>query len=93
MALGVTALMRSDVSVAVTGVGGPDREEGHPPGTVYVATHVGGHTQITRHQFPGEPDEVVEATVEAALGQLASELASWSDSESAHQTNPENADR
>ena len=77
MALGVTALMRSDVSVAVTGVGGPDEEEGHPPGTVYVATNVGGHTHVTRHHFSGEPGDVVDATVEAALGQLASGLESW----------------
>jgi nicotinamide-nucleotide amidase len=37
MAWGARRVLGADVAVAVTGVGGPDPEEGCPPGTVYVA--------------------------------------------------------
>ena len=34
MAGGVARLLGADVAISVTGVGGPDEEEGQPPGTV-----------------------------------------------------------
>jgi nicotinamide-nucleotide amidase len=36
LAEGVRTLLRSDIAVATTGVGGPDPEDGHLPGTVYL---------------------------------------------------------
>ena len=66
--------LRADVSVATTGVGGPDPEEGEPPGTVYIATSVDGQAERTRHEFDGDPAEVIEQTIEAALTQLETAL-------------------
>lgn len=37
MAAGVARLMDSDVGIAVTGVGGPDPDEGQDAGTVWIA--------------------------------------------------------
>ena len=37
MARGVARLFGADVALSVTGVGGPDPEEGKPPGTVCEA--------------------------------------------------------
>ena len=37
MATGVAAKLGADVGLAVTGVAGPDSQEGHPPGTVFMA--------------------------------------------------------
>src|SRR6478609_8040127 len=37
MAEGVRELTGADIAVAVTGVGGPDAEEGQPAGTVFLA--------------------------------------------------------
>ena len=37
MARGARALTGATYALATTGVAGPDRQEGHPPGTVYVA--------------------------------------------------------
>src|SRR4051812_48833777 len=35
MAVGVRSLMDADLTVAVTGAGGPDPQDGHPPGSVW----------------------------------------------------------
>ncbi len=71
---GVCDLLGADAAVAVTGVGGPDEEEGEPPGTVFIATRADGRTDVIRHQFYGEPDEVLDQTVDAALTHLAARL-------------------
>jgi nicotinamide-nucleotide amidase len=70
MAAGAAKVLDADAVVAVTGVGGPDPEEGHPPGTVYVATWVRGTQTCERFQFSGSPDEVLEKTVPKALEAL-----------------------
>ena len=41
MATGVRSRLGADVSVAVTGVAGPDRQEGRPPGEVWIGVHDG----------------------------------------------------
>lgn len=73
MAEGVRKLLRADAAVAVTGAGGPDPEEGEPPGTVFVATSVQGRLHAERHHFEGDPDAVVAQTVDSALHQLLRE--------------------
>lgn len=71
MACSIAELLDADYSVGVTGVGGPDPEEGEPPGTVYLATSERGeHPIVERHKFDGEPVEVMEQTIEAALRAL-----------------------
>ena len=42
MAVGACRVLGCDVSIAVTGVAGPERQEGVPVGTVWVATSVDG---------------------------------------------------
>lgn len=71
---GVCDLLNADAAVAVTGVGGPDEEEGEPPGTVFIGTRLHGRTEVTRHQFDGEPDEVLDQTTETAVALLAARL-------------------
>jgi nicotinamide-nucleotide amidase len=67
LATGVADLLGADVAVAVTGVGGPDPEEGLPPGTVYAAVAVGGQVTDAAWRFDGDPSAIVEQTVLAAL--------------------------
>jgi len=74
MAVGVAQQLRADVSVATTGVGGPDQEEGEPAGTVYIATYIEGQISVARHQFDGGPSTVIEKAIGAALTQLESAL-------------------
>jgi nicotinamide-nucleotide amidase len=67
MAGGVATLLDADLAVAVTGVGGPDDEEGHPPGTVWFAVESPHAQHAELRRFDGEPDEVLAATTEHAL--------------------------
>jgi nicotinamide-nucleotide amidase len=67
LATGVADLLGADVAVAVTGVGGPDPEEGLPSGTVYAAVRVGERVTDAAWRFDGDPSAVVEQTVLAAL--------------------------
>jgi len=67
MASGAAKVLDADAVVAVTGVGGPDPEEGHPPGTVFVAARVHGVETDHRLQLVGDPPEVLAQTAAAAL--------------------------
>lgn len=67
MALGVSELLQADVAVAVTGVGGPDDEEGEPPGTVWMGVAAGGDVHTELHRFDGDPTRVLDKTVTGAL--------------------------
>ncbi|MDF3312010.1 CinA family protein [Rhodococcus sp. T2V] len=67
MATTVAELLDADLAVAVTGVGGPEPQDGQPPGTVWFGIFAGGDTRTELRHFPGEPREVVEETTAHAL--------------------------
>ena len=71
MAQGVAALLDADAALAATGVGGPDDEEGKPPGTVYIAVAIQGRTSCVLVELPGGPQEVLFGTVDRAITMLA----------------------
>ena len=75
LAAGVARVLGADIAVAVTGVGGPDPEEGLPPGTVFAAVAVAGDVHDVEWRFGGDPASVVEQTVRAALELLRDALA------------------
>lgn len=67
LAAGARELLRADICVSTTGVGGPDPEGGHAPGTVYLgwsSAATQGHLRLDLH---GDPDEVLTETVAAAM--------------------------
>ncbi|PDP89008.1 damage-inducible protein CinA [Glycomyces fuscus] len=75
MALGVRRLLGSDYGVAVTGVAGPDPQDGQPVGTVFVAVATpGGDTRVRRFRFTGDRGGIRYRTVEGALLLLDSTL-------------------
>ncbi|PZR52159.1 CinA family protein [Xylanimonas oleitrophica] len=63
-------LLDADLCVAVTGVGGPEPDEGHAPGTVWfaVVSPAGEHT--VKEVFDGDPPQVLVATTERAIALL-----------------------
>lgn len=63
----VARLLGADLAVALTGAGGPDEEEGQPPGTVWFAVLAHGRVHAERQRFDGDPPQVVEAATEHAL--------------------------
>lgn len=74
MARSVRKLLLADISVAVTGAGGPAAQGGHEPGTVFLAVDGGGREQVLRLDLPGEPATVCAAATLAALDALVSTL-------------------
>jgi nicotinamide-nucleotide amidase len=74
MAGGAARLLAADLAVAATGVGGPEPDEGHPAGTVYLAVAGGAAGDVEKHQFDGDPARVIELTTIAALRLLLTGL-------------------
>ena len=67
LARGARDLLDADLCVSTTGVGGPDAEDGHPAGTVFLGWATRDEVGHRRLALDGEPDEVLDATVEAAV--------------------------
>jgi nicotinamide-nucleotide amidase len=74
MAQGVAKILDATAAVAVTGVGGPDPQEGQPPGTVWVGLYVDGHGVATLLSITGSPEEIVEATCRQSSDLLMGQL-------------------
>ncbi|MER7454635.1 CinA family protein [Nocardia beijingensis] len=70
MATGVRDLLKSVVAVAVTGAGGPDPQDGQPPGSVWFAIATEHDVRAWHHQFDGEPKDVLDQTVACASESL-----------------------
>ena len=70
MAAATRRLLRADIAVAVTGVGGPESQDGEPPGTVWIAVDSGGHQLAELHRFAGDPSEVCGSALVTALSAL-----------------------
>lgn len=75
MACSAAELFGAECSVALTGVGGPGPDEGKPAGTVYLATCRADESPVVEcFRFGGEPVEVMEQTICAALRALVARL-------------------
>ena len=70
MAAGARELLGASFGVSTTGVAGPDQQEGHPVGTVWVG--LAGPTGTTSRllALPGGRDQVRAATCRAAVSLL-----------------------
>jgi len=68
MAEGVRHRLRADVGLGVTGVAGPDEQEGHPVGTVFVGLALPGRpAEAVELRLPGDRERVRQY---AAIGLL-----------------------
>jgi nicotinamide-nucleotide amidase len=72
MASGVRARLSADVGLATTGVAGPDPQDGHPPGEVWIAIATATGVHSVRLELGGDRASVRRETVEAVID-LASE--------------------
>ncbi|MTH46081.1 2-oxo-tetronate isomerase [Intestinirhabdus alba] len=71
MAVGARERAGVDISIAVSGYGGPEGgEDGTPAGTVWFAWDVGGRPCTAVRRFEGDCEAVLDASVCFALGQL-----------------------
>ena len=71
MADGARTVLGADVGLSITGVAGPDPQDGRPPGTVFVGLAVPGRdTQAVAFTVPGDRDRVRQYATIAALDLL-----------------------
>jgi nicotinamide-nucleotide amidase len=71
MAVGVRLRTGADLGVSTTGVAGPAAQEGHPPGTVFVAVSDRAGAVVRELQLTGDRTAVRDATVAAVLTLLS----------------------
>ena len=82
MARGAALAAKADVSVAVTGIAGPDGgTEEKPVGLVYVGCSVKGKVTVKKYQFFGNRSKIRESTVAAALTLLRRCVMAYGESE------------
>jgi len=74
MVRGCCQLFSSPAAIAVTGAGGPGPQEGHRAGTVFLAASAGGEVVVQERWFAGDPEAVVQQTIDAGLQLLAETL-------------------
>jgi nicotinamide-nucleotide amidase len=70
MAAGVRDRTGATYGVALTGVAGPDLQEGHPAGTVFVAVAGPSGGQVRSLRLTGDRAAIRAGTVDAALQML-----------------------
>lgn len=67
MAAGVRDRLDATYGVALTGVAGPDLQDGQPPGTVFIGVAGPDEGHVRALQLTGGRDEIRAAAVRAAL--------------------------
>jgi nicotinamide-nucleotide amidase len=76
MAVGVRRRLKADVGLGVTGVAGPDEQEGQRPGTVFLAVAVGdAEPVVVPVTLPGDRDRVRQFACISLLDLLRRTLA------------------
>ena len=71
MAEGAARVTRADVGLGITGVAGPEDQEGVAPGTVFVGLHLPGEAAQTRElRVPGDRERVRQYGAISALDLL-----------------------
>lgn len=76
MAVGIAHRCAARHGLAATGVAGPDAQNGHPVGLVFVgsADTVADNVLVREHRLSGSRDEIRRAVAELALRQLLEQL-------------------
>ena len=70
MAAGAARRLGADIGLATTGVAGPDRQEGHAPGTVFLGLHRNGESESHEVRLPGDRERIRQYAVIALLNLL-----------------------
>ncbi len=70
MARGVQRVLHSDVGLALTGVAGPDEQDGMPVGTLCVGIAIGQEIHTRTLRMPGQREQMRQMSVISALDLL-----------------------
>ena len=75
MAKGLAERTGADITVAVTGIAGPDGGSAEKPvGTVYISLFCQNKVKAQRYQFSGSRNDIQEMTATTALDLVRREL-------------------
>jgi nicotinamide-nucleotide amidase len=70
MAKGVRDVLGSDIGLSVTGVAGPEEQDGHPAGTVFVGIAIGDEVEEVALRLPGDRPRIRNYSAISALDAL-----------------------
>ena len=70
MARGVQRVLQCDVGLALTGVAGPDEQDGMPVGTLCVGIAIGAEVHARTLRMPGQREQMRQMSVISALDLL-----------------------
>ncbi|MCY4452166.1 MAG: nicotinamide-nucleotide amidohydrolase family protein, partial [Immundisolibacterales bacterium] len=70
MAAGAARRLGADIGLATTGVAGPDGQEGHAPGTVFLGLYRDGESEAHEVRLPGDRERIRQYAVIALLNLL-----------------------
>ncbi len=74
MAVGAAKVLGSDVGLSVTGVAGPEEQDGHPAGTVFVGIAIQGNVSHVALRLPGDRPRIRAYSAISALDALRKAL-------------------
>jgi len=74
MAIGAAKLLGSDVGLSVTGVAGPEEQDGNPAGTVFVGIAIGDNVSHVALRLPGDRPRIRAYSAISALDALRKAL-------------------
>lgn len=74
MAEGASRVLGADAGVAVTGVAGPEPQDGRAPGTVFIGVHLDGETSVVERGFVGDREHLRGVAAISCLDQLRRRL-------------------
>jgi nicotinamide-nucleotide amidase len=74
MAAGVRERLVADVGLSLTGVAGPDEQDGEPAGTLFVGMIGPGFDEVRQIRLPGIREQMRQFSVITALGFLRRHL-------------------
>ena len=74
MAEGAARVLGADCAIAVTGVAGPESQDGEEPGVVWMATLVDGEVVATRAKFPFDRNRTRQFTTITVMNALRMRL-------------------
>jgi nicotinamide-nucleotide amidase len=78
MAEGARVALGADVGLGITGVAGPDEQDGQAPGTVFVGIALPGQPVVSQQlHLPGDRERVRQFSSISALDMLRRSLTGW----------------
>lgn len=74
MAIGAVEALGADIGLSLTGVAGPDEQDGQPVGTLHVGLAIGNQVMTDTFRLPGQREQMRQMSVITSLNMLRKAL-------------------